>query len=43
MNTKDCANYHDHKPDEAHHCPTIRALDGLKLAKAAAEALGVTL
>ena len=20
--------YHDHKPDEAHHCPTIRALDG---------------
>ena len=26
--TEDCANYHDHKPDEAHHCPTIRALDG---------------
>ena len=25
--TEDCANYHDHKPDEAHHCPTIRALD----------------
>ena len=26
--TEDCANYHDHEPDEAHHCPTIRALDG---------------
>ena len=25
--TEDCASYHDHKPDEAHHCPTIRALD----------------
>ena len=25
--TEDCANYHDHKPDEAHHCPTIRVLD----------------
>ena len=22
-----CGSYHDHKPDEAHHCPTIRALD----------------
>ncbi len=26
--TEDCAVYHDHDPDEAHHCPTIRALDG---------------
>lgn len=26
--TEDCASYHDHKPDEAHHCPTARALDG---------------
>ena len=26
--TEDCASYHDHKPDEAHHCPTIRALGG---------------
>ena len=25
--TEGCASYHDHKPDEAHHCPTIRALD----------------
>ncbi|GAB3622559.1 hypothetical protein GCM10027418_06410 [Mariniluteicoccus endophyticus] len=24
----ECADYHNHHPDERYHCPTIRALDG---------------